>query len=306
METKAASTGAYNSGVDPAISEAAADAEANAWMTRCVGLMRKNQFHWEITDITPAKARLLLSRNPNNRTVTRAGVDRWAGALRRGEWQLNGESMIVANTGELNEGQHRCLAVVETGIPMKTAITFGATRESRETVDRTIPRNPGHVLSMIGVQNAHGVAATIKVILNMEDGIHLGTSRSGTEIKDGYLNHPGVDDAARKGRLLGAKLGIAGGVTSGLFYFMAKRHPEHAEEFFQLVTTGIGITEQTRGVALLLKRMEQNIKSKARMPVMEAAALVIKAFNSVVTKTPMRQLHWLQGHENPEKFPTIL
>ena len=109
--------------------------DAEAWLDRNVARARATGKFCEFFLITPAIAKVLLANNNKNRTLVISGVRKWAEALKSGDWEDNGETIKVADTGELNDGQHRLTAVVETGIPLATFVAFGLSRESRKTVD---------------------------------------------------------------------------------------------------------------------------------------------------------------------------
>lgn len=56
--------------------------------------------------------RVIEHCNVRNRTVRQNKVLEWANRMRRGEWQLRGE-IVLTDAGELIDGQHRLLALVE-------------------------------------------------------------------------------------------------------------------------------------------------------------------------------------------------
>jgi hypothetical protein len=106
------------------------------------------------TDLTPARARILLNRNPNNRKVSPNLVASFARDMTTGAWDDNGESIIISEDGELNDGQQRCLAVVESGVTVPMVFTIGVKRASRLTVDRGRSRSGADFLAMEGHENA--------------------------------------------------------------------------------------------------------------------------------------------------------
>lgn len=114
----------------------------------------------EVVDITPEMAEMLLSRNAQNRTVRQKIVDSIAQEIKEGRWALNGETLIVANDGSLNDGQHRCHAVVKAGRSIRSFVTFGVPRETRQTVDsEQNTRTPGDFVTMDGIADGNHVAA---------------------------------------------------------------------------------------------------------------------------------------------------
>ena len=76
----------------------------------------------EIIDLTPEKAAAILRKNNRNRPLRERYAKRLASAMTRGEWKFNGDTIVVANSGELLQGQHRCTAVVLSGVTIKTIL----------------------------------------------------------------------------------------------------------------------------------------------------------------------------------------
>jgi hypothetical protein len=146
----------------------------------------------EVVELTPSLAKLLLSYNANNRTIRKPKLTAYISDLNEGRWSLNGESLIISTCGYLNDGQHRCLAVMKTGKSMKTLITFGIERATRDTVNQGVARGLADYLTMGGMKNATATGAAAKIIMAYE--------RSGGE----HLNFTEVITSAE------AKIFIAG------------------------------------------------------------------------------------------------
>lgn len=117
------------------------------------------------TTITPTIARELLADNPDNRNPSKIKVGQYASDMRNGKWALNGESIIVADDGSLNDGQQRLLACIEADTSFGTVVCYGVPRETRTTVDQGKVRGAGDYLSMRGFPSANNVAAMAKMAL---------------------------------------------------------------------------------------------------------------------------------------------
>lgn len=66
----------------------------------------------EIQEITPQKARTMLEMNTRNfRDVRPFRVDQYAKMMAEGRWELNGETIKIADN-YLIDGQHRLLAAI--------------------------------------------------------------------------------------------------------------------------------------------------------------------------------------------------
>lgn len=114
--------------------------------------------------LTPALAQALLDKNPNNRRLSEHRASQLANAICRGEWQLNGESVIVAEDGSLLDGQHRCRAVViaETAIPV--ILVEGVAAQAFTTIDIGEKRSVGQIFRMQGFADGNNLSATVSVL----------------------------------------------------------------------------------------------------------------------------------------------
>lgn len=80
--------------------------------------------------LTPQMAKELLDTVKINRTVSKETVKAYASDMLAGRWYDNGVPIIVDDRGELRDGQHRCAAVIASGISIpceiKTVDTLNA------------------------------------------------------------------------------------------------------------------------------------------------------------------------------------
>lgn len=101
-------------------------------------------------ELTPALAEVLTEpeRNPNNRRVSDYIVARYARDIGWRRWKANGQSIVISREGLLNDGQHRCWAVIEARASIRVVMVFGAERASRDTLDQGKVRTVADVLVM--------------------------------------------------------------------------------------------------------------------------------------------------------------
>ena len=257
----------------------------------------------ELEDITPERADLLLSKNPSNRNISASAVKVLVGALKRGEWSINGETIIVSETGELNDGQHRLSAVAEAGIPISVVMVWGAKRESRKTVDMGIKRTPGHVLAMDGHQEGKNLAAAARCLANLLGSVSLNSSRTTAEIQEIVQSHPALLGSYNIGLKAGSTFRQPRGLFMALHYLMAQRDRALADSFFEALADGIGISASNDPLFQLRRRLTKNLADKAKLPPTEIAALVIKAWNATRAGEQVQSLRWSAGAN--EEFPQV-
>ncbi|MEM9763575.1 MAG: hypothetical protein AAF968_13890 [Pseudomonadota bacterium] len=143
------------------------DAEAEAWLEQNITHAHSVGVTGVEGELTPALARCLLERNEENRPISQTNLNRLCNDIRSDRWALNGQTIIVSADGHLNDGQHRCHAVLKTGRAVPTLFSFGVSRDSRLTVDMGAQRDVGNFLSMQGVPNASAVATVCNYLIQI-------------------------------------------------------------------------------------------------------------------------------------------
>jgi len=115
--------------------------------------------------ITPEMAALLLKKNPDNRNLSKKRISEIRADLERGRYVLNGEPIIVSREGLLNDGQHRLIACIESGVTFRSLVVFGVARSSRLTLDQGGARTVADYLDMGGATDNTKVTATVARML---------------------------------------------------------------------------------------------------------------------------------------------
>jgi hypothetical protein len=144
------------------------------WLEERIARGKKNPIA-EVVTLTPVLASLLLDRNSANRPISKTGKNEIKQDIANGRFVFNGESIIVSDTGILNDGQHRCINVLETGIPIQTVIVFGPKEETRFSVDSGKSKTVSNYLAMKGRKYTHILGAAVSFIVQWKS--------------KGYLNH---------------------------------------------------------------------------------------------------------------------
>lgn len=86
--------------------------------------------------VSPDLARLLLSKNPENRPVNNERVNELSKKILTGEWKDRGQGflpVIVMKDGTVIDGQHRLCAIVQSGKAAKMRVWIMEKKVSRRT-----------------------------------------------------------------------------------------------------------------------------------------------------------------------------
>ena len=131
-----------------------------------------------VEEITPEKARQMLSDNAHNRQVRARVVDRYAHQMKTGKWKLTGETIIFDEDGKLLDGQHRLRGVIQANKPVMFNVTRHAKHETFDVLDSGVKRNNKDVLFLSGFNYPHQYSALVTSLLEWERGIfwHKGAS----------------------------------------------------------------------------------------------------------------------------------
>ena len=236
----------------------------------------------EVATLTPELAMVLLDRNPGNRKVKQGKVVELGKDMIGGNWKLNGEAIIVSDDGLLNDGQHRCAAVVECKIPVQVVITFGVPRDSRDTLDQGSMRSAADYLDMHGVESAKHLAGAARALwqyqkfgfIRMTSMRHAPTR---TEIKQVALEHPSLGRSVRFVSRRGVKaIGSVSLLAFCHFCFRKAAGEMAADYFMDALLEGASLK---RGDPILYVR-NRFIAEKSRMKSEEKVELLFRAWNA--------------------------
>lgn len=265
------------------------DSDAEAWLQHQIDkAFAAGRPHAIFVTIDPPLAAALLDRNPVkwNRTLSMMLVQRYGDALARGEWMLNGETVIVADSGELNNGQHRLNACILTGISFRTLIVFGIARDTRSSLDQGKRRSVIDELTMAGYTNVGQRVSAAATVLGV------------TQRKLQILAHGGATTAQilafcedhsklMKGNAVATRLQrvyrISAGNFTGVHYLLSRRSRDAADLFFEQLIfprSTVAIDPVNR----LVTRLRDHATRRNRMERAESVCITLKAWN-----------HWCRG-----------
>ena len=116
-----------------------------------------------IERISPARAKALLARNQHNRVVRPAHVRQLTEAMTSGRWVFNGESIKIDEDGGLLDGQHRLIAICDSGVTGQVVVVEGLPRPVQDTVDTGRRRKLSDVLAIAGYPDASALATASRM-----------------------------------------------------------------------------------------------------------------------------------------------
>lgn len=255
-----------------------------------------------IYTITPDVARRMLANNTRNRRPNKATVGRYARAMQAREWWMNGEPIIFSVTGELLNGQHRLLAIVQSGVAVDVLIVRGIDPDAFKTMDNVRPRSAADGLGISGEVNCHALAAAVQAMVTfvgrggtIEPNGAVGESRATVLTCEHVLSaHPGLRESVRAMKCCRMYRSKHASLVHYLFSIV---DPKLAGEFAAVLANG----SADIGRPFMIFR-ESLLKCPARTDLRQhICAKAIKAFNAERSGERPKLLRW----SREEGFPVI-
>lgn len=257
-------------------------------------------------NISPIMASVMLDRNTGNRTLSTTRVERYAADMKSKRWKLTGEPIIFSDAGILNDGQTRLAASVRADVSFTSDVRFGIARDAFDVTGCGAKRTLADVFSIKKEENPTRLAGA----LNWMNGYERGFSSPKLSHVDGMQmleKHPEIRKSVIPGAHLYAKTKfMEPSLAIFLHYIFALQDLDKADAFFEFLTEGVGATGKRDPRHVIRERLISNKGDKAKLPPIEIAAIMIKAWNSYRKDNEVNHLRWMTKPMNgasPEAFP---
>lgn len=243
----------------------------------------------ELITVTPEMATEWLERNPCNRPTRSASVRYFETQLRSGRAATTHQGIAINVRGELQDGQHRCHAIKNTGIPWSLWVAYDCPVDNFHLVDVGTKRTMSDFLHIRGYKNSKHLAAVGTIAWQWYRGRASFTGQTtDEELVKLYDAYPSIIDAAMVDR---RELGIVKSMLS----FMSYLGPE---DFIADLLNDV-IDPATHGGRLAEKYVDR-VKQRKKMDKKTTMALFIKSANDhVAGKVAVRAPRFSQA----EAFP---
>lgn len=215
--------------------------------------------------ITVAMALDMLTVNESNRHVRGEDVVRWARAMKDGKWMDAGDTIKFSRDGKMIDGQHRLLAIIESGMPQFYSIVTGLDPKAFNVIDTGRIRTASDAISIMGYKHTSILAAAIK-------GDIYYRKHGKTAMKHSQAQTPNYEVSEWLQSEVNAKLMnevvefsvsylwkqgpfLARSSWAFIYYELSKKHRGDATQFIQALATGENIS-MTKNTAIHLVRQK--------------------------------------------------
>jgi len=245
----------------------------------------------EVAELTPALAGILLGVNDGNRSLSESGANGCATDIANGDWALNGEPIIIAKSGELNDGQHRCQGVIRSGRSIKTFFSFGVERDSRMTVDQSGVRKVSDYLAMAGNTNTTNLAAMARLLWIYDEkgsvmfgGTNLPTK---TQVRQKAFDNPKLAESFAVLPASSRSIARSKSVLGFCHFILLRRSSRATVDYFILkLCLGDDLAKNDPIYAC-----RERLISDRRMRTSEKVELVFRAWNAFRAKRRTTKIH---------------
>lgn len=262
-----------------------------------------------VAEITPELAKEILSNhNQGNRPLKKDHVKLLTNALKNGEWMLNGETIAFSSSGRLLDGQHRLTACVNSGRSFRTVVIRGIDDEAAfGTIDIGKPRNVSDVMNFQGLPKAplfSAITKQHKAWIETEDKTKFNLDRRQYTERSIALHGKQYVSTILPAFEVTRKLGRKSAAIGFAALLILETATDDGEEFFAELESiwNEECLPDPRSPSFILYNWlieEEHIFRPNKMTML--AALTIKAFNTYVTKEPIKKLFW----KPTDGFPTV-
>lgn len=237
--------------------------------------------------ITPRVATELLDKHeilvkqrgdePLNRNINDNLVAKYAADMAGGKWLLNGETVKIATSGRILDGQHRLWAAAHHNVSFDSMVVSGLEEDAFYTIDIGRGRKPHDFLSVDGVKHAAVVAAAARLIIGYRRGNLKGNHMLSTPdiLAFARANARLVESASAA---YGAYAVVAPSVGAAWHFLFSESDREGADKFIEDLKNGVGLNKGDPVLALR-ERLIKNKSSKAKLTSRDIFVVGIRAWN---------------------------
>ncbi len=95
----------------------------------------------QIQTVTPEIAAHFLQKNKNNRDYRKSWVAHLSRIIKNGEWLTTHQGIALDKQGNLIDGQHRLLAIIDSGLPVQINVSYDVDASTFSCIDIGVKRN---------------------------------------------------------------------------------------------------------------------------------------------------------------------
>ena len=237
-----------------------------------------------VETINPSIAAAWLKANRLNRPVRAAHVTFLAREMAEDKWVMNGQAIIISETEDVLDGQHRLLAIIESGATIRSLVIYGIKREAFKTIDTGIVRTAADAIAVFfpgrGVGMSKTVAAAIPWCVGLQRGVIFCAEKIANSDALLYIqDHPSLWQCAAEvmGYPQDTRV-LSQSMTTAAYEIFQRRDPDKARDFIRALCTGEMLSVKDPEY-ILRAILAKDATSIQKYPARVRMRMVIKAWN---------------------------
>jgi hypothetical protein len=207
----------------------------------------------EVIAIDPAFAKELLDTMVDNRNVRQKAVDGMARAMAKGDFPFCADPIRINSRGELDDGEHRLRAVIQSDTTQNMLVVMGLDPAARVKYDSGTGRRAADQVRMgLRIPNANQVSAAAALLIKWEadDLVSRQIKPTVSEVYDYASHHLEIlQEGVRHQQSLMREIGVGTATAAAVYVRAARMNPAEADTFFKRLactcTCGAGTVSGT-------------------------------------------------------------
>lgn len=262
----------------------------------------------KVATITPEDAMAMLEMNSSNRPLNHQHVNRISRQITEGKWRYNGDTIKIAKSNDILDGQHRLWAIIEAKQAVETIVVRGIEADAFATIDTLRkPRSGSDVLALLGAVRQRSTISVALQWLTRWQRKCLESYRApqnrieNSDIERAYHDNPGIVRAAEAAQRL---RGLSNPGILAFFYFvLTNRNPDLAERMISTLENpaGVGINDPF----FRLRAYFTSDKKNDRKDPLITIVYMIKAANAAYENKEIKALNWRNQGSFAEPIPAL-
>jgi hypothetical protein len=227
--------------------------------------------------ITPELATKLIEANDDevarrgvsklNRPIRDVLVARYGDDMEEGRWDINGETMAIAKSGRVLNGQHRLWASIRHNVSFPTFLVTGFKLEEEDgvfdSIDAGSPRTSGDHLAVAGISYSSVVSTTARLVMAYENK-NLSMKHMATKIEVTNYAKLHAERMVETASFITKNGAFASDATLGAWhYIFSEKNKAMADAFILDLKEGSGLLKGDP-VYTLREKLIYNARSKSK------------------------------------------
>jgi len=253
--------------------------------------------------MTPDLAKAYLELNTRNRSISQNHVRFLSREMQAGRWKLNGDTICLSKT-RLIDGQHRLLAIIDSGMAFPMLVIEELEDEVFDTKDFGKKRSAADVLFIKGETSCTTLAAAAAFVDRymtgqFEKSKPVYSAVAIEELLEKYGT--GLRKSVNFCRKTGTKKLVGNSIMAGLHYIFSNIDQEQSDFFWTSLIGGDGL-EKTSPVFVLRERLLSNSMMRhSKLDPKYIAALCVVAWNHMRSGVSVKYIRYTET--DSQNFP---